>query len=91
MENNNLCDHITSVKKLKTAQKNECSSCIEEGTQWVHLRTCQTCGTTLCCDSSPMQHMSHHCKKELHPVVISSAAGEQWMYCYVDDIIVEYS
>jgi len=91
MENNNVCNHITAIEKLKTAQKNECSICIKEGTQWVHLRTCQTCGITLCCDSSPMQHMSHHCKKESHPVVISSEIGEQWMYCYVDDIIVEYN
>jgi len=91
MENtDNVCNHITSIKQLKTAQKHVCSSCVEEGTQWVHLRTCQTCGVTLCCDSSPMQHMSHHCKKELHPVVISSEIGERWMYCYADDIIVEY-
>jgi len=91
MENNTICNHITAIKELKTAKQKACKTCVEEGSQWVHLRTCQTCGITLCCDSSPMQHMSHHCKKELHPVVISSEPEERWMYCYVDDLMTEYT
>lgn len=90
MENNNVCNHISTIETLKTSQEHVCSGCVKERTQWVHLRTCQTCGITLCCDSSPMQHMSHHCKKESHPVVISAETNEQWMYCYIDDIILEY-
>ncbi|MBT2620098.1 UBP-type zinc finger domain-containing protein [Chryseobacterium sp. ISL-6] len=90
MENNNVCSHIKAIKTLKTAKEDACEECEKIGSQWVHLRTCQTCGLTLCCDSSPMQHMSHHCKKESHPVIISSEPGEQWMYCYVDDTVAEY-
>ena len=28
--------------------------------RWVHLRTCQECGATLCCDDSPNRHASKH-------------------------------
>ncbi|MCU7614820.1 UBP-type zinc finger domain-containing protein [Chryseobacterium sp. GMJ5] len=87
---NKICAHILDLKELKTAKEHVCEECVEQGSQWVHLRTCQTCGVTLCCDSSPMQHMSHHCKKESHPVIISSEPGEQWIYCFTDDIAAEY-
>ncbi|MCX2475837.1 UBP-type zinc finger domain-containing protein [Pedobacter sp. MC2016-05] len=85
MENNGICQHIKAIKTLKVAKEYACEECIKIGSDWVHLRTCQTCGVTLCCDSSPMQHMSQHCKKVSHPVVISSEPGERWLYCYVDD------
>ncbi|MEM9856114.1 MAG: UBP-type zinc finger domain-containing protein [Bacteroidota bacterium] len=53
------------------------------GDRWVHLRTCQTCGITLCCDSSPNQHASKHASSHAHPVVISAEPNETWAYCYV--------
>jgi len=90
MESSGICSHIAAIKELKLAQKRVCEECIRLGTAWVHLRTCQTCGHTLCCDSSPEQHMSHHCKAEMHPVVISSEPGEKWLYCYPDDEMAEY-
>ncbi|WP_090499950.1 UBP-type zinc finger domain-containing protein [Pedobacter terrae] len=90
MENYSVCNHISTITEIKTSKNNVCEECIEGGTAWVHLRTCQTCGITLCCDSSPMQHMSHHCKSEFHPVVISSEPEERWLYCYVDDQVVDY-
>ncbi|MFD2286965.1 hypothetical protein GJU39_09450 [Pedobacter petrophilus] len=90
MGNSEICIHLKAVKVLKTASEHVCEACIKLGTKWVHLRTCQTCGVTLCCDSSPMQHMSHHCRAEKHPVVISSEPGERWLYCYLDDEMVGY-
>ena len=30
-----------------------CEDCMREGTRWVHLRMCLTCGNVGCCDSSP--------------------------------------
>jgi len=90
MEDQNICSHISAVKTLKKEKEHVCEVCVKEGSDWVHLRTCQTCGKTLCCDSSPKQHMSHHCKAEKHPVVISSEPGERWLYCYVDDEVAEY-
>lgn len=90
MESNQICSHIAAIKELKIAKELVCEACIKQGTDWVHLRTCQTCGKTLCCDSSPEKHMSHHCRAEKHQVVISSEPGEKWLYCYIDDEMVGY-
>jgi len=90
MENNQPCSHLSAIKELKLAKQSVCEECVKQGTDWVHLRTCQTCGITLCCDSSPEKHMSQHFQIKAHPVVISSEPGERWLYCYVDDQVAEY-
>jgi hypothetical protein len=90
MEDLNICSHIRAISKLKIQKEHVCEECIKEGSEWVHLRTCQTCGKTLCCESSPKQHMSHHCRAQNHPVVISSEPEERWFYCYVDEQMAEY-
>lgn len=78
------CDHLASVKHLKFAERHECDECVKTGDSWVHLRTCQTCGVTLCCDSSPNHHMTRHAQITGHPVVSSAEPGERWLYCYPD-------
>ncbi len=85
-----LCKHITSITDLKTPQAHVCEECIKSGDRWVHLRTCQTCGVTLCCDSSPQTHMSKHNHQTSHPVVISAEPGEQWFWCYPHEKFVKY-
>lgn len=85
-----VCEHIAALIKVKKAAKHECEECIKPGDEWVHLRTCQTCGTTLCCDSSPNQHMTKHARATEHPVVTSAEPGEYWLYCYPDDNFIEY-
>jgi hypothetical protein len=84
------CDHIRSIKSVKHPQKRECEDCVKIGAQWVHLRTCQECGGTRCCDSSPNQHASKHAKTTHHPVIASGESGERWLYCYPDDLAAEY-
>jgi hypothetical protein len=56
----------------------------------VHLRTCQTCGGTHCCDNSPNRHATKHAKATSHPVIASAEPGERWLYCYPDDAFAEY-
>ena len=84
------CVHILAIERVKTAAKRECETCVQIGAKWVHLRTCQKCGVTLCCDSSPNQHASKHARASGHPVVASAEPGEQWLYCYPDDALAEY-
>ena len=84
------CSHIGEIKDVKTARQRVCEECVPIGSRWVHLRTCQTCGRTLCCDSSPNRHASKHARASQHPVVASAEPGERWMYCYPDDAFVEY-
>ena len=84
------CAHLQSVVDIKQPRRKECETCVTMGAQWVHLRTCQTCGVTLCCDSSPNRHASTHARAEHHPVVASAEEGERWLFCFVDDAFVEY-
>jgi hypothetical protein len=85
-----VCVHIQDINKLKLATNYVCEECIKVKSRWVHLRTCQTCGVTLCCDDSPLKHMTKHNHSTTHPVIISSEPGERWMWCYPDQLFVEY-
>jgi len=86
----NVCFHIKQVKKIKLAQRMECEECVKTGSSWVHLRTCQECGSTRCCDDSPNRHATQHAHSSGHPVIASAEPGENWLYCYPDNIVSEY-
>ena len=85
------CSHLDGIASIKQPAKRVCEECVKIGARWVHLRTCQSCGVTLCCDSSPNRHTTKHAKSSGHPVVASAEPGERWLYCYVDDLMGEYS
>ncbi|SEJ67427.1 ubiquitin-hydrolase Zn-finger-containing protein [Dyadobacter koreensis] len=85
-----ICSHISAITEIKTAKKRECEECVKAGGRWVHLRTCQTCGVTLCCDDSPSKHMTKHNHATGHPVISSAEPGEKWLWCYEDESFVEY-
>jgi hypothetical protein len=84
------CSHLRALTKVKIGEPRVCEDCVKMGARWVHLRTCQTCGGTRCCDSSPNRHASKHAHASGHPVVASAEPGERWVYCYPDDEMVEY-
>jgi hypothetical protein len=86
----NACAHITEIDTLKLPKHRECEECVKLGAQWVHLRTCQECGATLCCDNSPNRHATKHARASGHPVIASAEIGERWLYCYPDDRFAEY-
>jgi ubiquitin-hydrolase Zn-finger-containing protein len=84
------CAHISAIDEVKRPRHVQCDECVKIGASWVHLRTCQTCGVTLCCDSSPNRHASKHARATTHPVVASAEPGERWLYCFPDDEFAEY-
>jgi uncharacterized UBP type Zn finger protein len=84
------CAHIAEVTMVRRAAKRECEECVKIGARWVHLRTCQTCGVTLCCDDSPNKHATAHYRASQHPVISSAEPNERWLYCYADDAFAEY-
>jgi len=85
-----VCAHIEAIQNIKHAHKHECEECVRIGGQWGHLRTCQECGVTLCCDNSPNKHASKHARKSGHPVIVSAEPGERWLYCFPDEAFAEY-
>ncbi|MET0556173.1 MAG: UBP-type zinc finger domain-containing protein [Vicinamibacteria bacterium] len=90
MDLEGACAHVRAVPKLRVAARRECEDCVRTGAEWVHLRTCQECGGTRCCDSSPNRHASRHARAASHPVISSAEPGERWLYCFPDDDAVEY-
>jgi len=85
-----VCVHIAAVETVKQAQRRECEVCVRTGYSRVHLRTCQTCGATLCCDSSLNRYATRHAQHSGHPVIASAEPGERWLYCYPDGAFAEY-
>jgi hypothetical protein len=84
------CEHITAITTVKHPEHRQCAECVKTGARWLHLRTCQECGITLCCDSSPNKHASKHARASGHPVVASAEPDEQWLYCFPDESYAEY-
>ena len=84
------CAHLTAIETVKGPRERKCEECAKTGSRWMHLRTCQTCGVTLCCDSSPNRHARKHARASQHPVIASAEVGERWLYCYPDDVDAEY-
>lgn len=85
-----MCAHLGAIQEIRLPKRRECEECVKIGAGWVHLRTCQNCGATLCCDDSPNRHASAHARAKQHPVIASAEPGEHWLYCYPDDAFVEY-
>lgn len=84
------CAHMRALTALKSASNRVCEECVKIGSPWMHLRTCQDCGATLCCDNSPNRHASKHARATGHPVIASAEPAERWLYCYSDDSFAEY-
>jgi Na+/H+ antiporter len=82
------CEHLVRAPEDVTPNTTEgCEECLVEGTTWVHLRLCLTCGHVGCCDSSPRQHGTKHFDTTKHSVVRSFEPGESWRWCFVDRVV----
>ena len=79
------CTHLDEIRDV-TPSADGCEECLRDGTRWVHLRICMACGHVGCCDSSPGRHASAHHRQTVHPVVRSLQPGEDWAWCYVDEV-----
>ena len=82
------CNHITSIK-ITSSKEKECKDCVKLGDEWVHLRLCTVCGYVGCCDSSINKHATKHFHHTTHPIIKSQESGENWKWCYVDEIAWE--
>ncbi len=80
------CDHLAEAPDPPEDAATACEDCVREGTRWVHLRRCLSCGHVGCCDSSPRRHASAHFRESDHPVMASAEAGEGWRWCFVDEV-----
>jgi EmrB/QacA subfamily drug resistance transporter len=79
-------DQISADVPPRTGQG--CEGCLREGGTWVHLRKCLHCGHVGCCDNSPGRHASRHWHTSSHPLVQSFEPGEDWAWCYPDQLLL---
>ena len=80
------CDHLESIDLDVTPSATGCEDCLRTGDHWVHLRVCQQCGHVGCCDSSPNRHATAHHRETEHPIIRSYEPGEEWFWCYSDEV-----
>ncbi|MEP7356821.1 MAG: UBP-type zinc finger domain-containing protein [Anaerolineales bacterium] len=79
------CTHLDMIKPVEPSGRG-CVECLQTGQRWVHLRLCLTCGHVGCCDQSPGKHATKHFHAEGHPIIRSFEPGEDWRWCYADQV-----
>lgn len=82
------CSHLKQIQNVSPSTEG-CEECLKMGDSWVHLRLCKTCGHVGCCDSSKNKHATKHFRKTHHPIIRSLEPGEDWGWCYVDEVMIE--
>ena len=82
------CAHVDDSVQITQLPESVpgCEECLASGSPWCHLRMCMTCGHVGCCDSSPNKHATAHSNATGHPIVRSVQPGENWAWCYVDEV-----
>jgi uncharacterized UBP type Zn finger protein len=83
------CSHLDLVRDVRPRSRG-CEECLKTGDRWVHLRLCLTCGHVGCCDSSPNKHATKHFHQTNHPIMRSLEPGENWGWCYIDQLTLEF-
>lgn len=79
------CAHLDRINVVRPRTPG-CEECLRDGTRWVHLRICMSCGHVGCCDSSPYKHASGHWHETQHPVMRSLEPGETWGWCFPEAV-----
>jgi uncharacterized UBP type Zn finger protein len=82
------CTHLNEIRKVHPSGTG-CKECLEMGDTWVHLRLCLSCGHVGCCDSSKNKHATRHFRESHHPIIQSFQPGEDWRWCYADEVFLE--
>jgi uncharacterized UBP type Zn finger protein len=81
------CSHTSQINDVEPSAQG-CEECLSTGDTWVHLRECLICGHVGCCDESPNRHATKHFHATEHPIIRSFEPGEDWRWCYVDEVLV---
>ncbi len=79
------CVHLAEVRDVEPGTVG-CEECLASGGKWVHLRLCLSCGHVGCCDASEGRHAFHHYEDSSHPLIRSHEPGEDWRWCWVDQV-----
>jgi uncharacterized UBP type Zn finger protein len=82
----NVCEHLTALERPAEPVAEGCVECLAMGDTWFHLRVCAECGHVGCCNDSKNKHAAKHYAATTHPIMRSFEPGEDWWYCFPDDL-----
>ena len=86
------CSHLNTITVIELPESVPgCEDCLKIGGVWMHLRICLACGHVGCCDDSPNRHASEHAADTSHPLIRSLEPGENWSWCFVDEVAMVIS
>jgi uncharacterized UBP type Zn finger protein len=81
------CKHLDQINEV-TPNTDGCEDCLKLGDDWEHLRLCLICGHVGCCDNSRNKHATAHYHLTGHPIIQSIEPGEDWRWCYLDQVVL---
>ncbi|MFN2461637.1 MAG: UBP-type zinc finger domain-containing protein [Candidatus Velthaea sp.] len=79
------CAHLDTMRDV-APRSTGCEECLVSGDEWVQLRVCTQCAHVGCCDSSKNKHATKHFHTTKHPIIASFERGEDWKWCYIDEV-----
>ena len=82
------CSHLDQIRDV-TPHTTGCEECMKAGERWVHLRMCLSCGHVGCCDTSKNKHATKHFHQTGHAIMQSMEPGEDWAWCFIDEVELE--
>jgi len=82
------CSHANRIRIVQPTSTG-CDGCARMNDSWLQLRMCMECGYVGCCDSSKNKHAVGHFHTTRHPIARSIEPGEEWAWCYIDQLWFE--
>ena len=80
------CSHLNFVV-TDSPNTAGCEECLAMGDTWVHLRLCRDLrATSAAATIRRTSTRRKHFRSTQHPIVTSLEPGEDWSWCYVDEI-----
>ena len=84
---NRVCTHLDQIEVTPaTRDDRRVRGMPEDRRQLGPPAHVHDCGKIGCCDSSPNRHATAHAGESGHPIIRSAEPGEDWSWCYVDEV-----
>ena len=84
------CSHVHLARADIGPASEVCVECVALGDSWPALRMCQLCGYVGCCDKSKNKHAREHFRQTGHPLTRPyKERGMDWVWCYVDEALLD--
>ena len=83
-----ICSHVGHIRNVKPSGTG-CTECMLVGDAWMQLLMCMQCGHVGCDDASKNKHAVKHFRATRHPIARSIEPGDEWGWCYVDQLWFE--